>query len=1168
MASEKDHKSKEFGFSSWAINNRSTVFVITAIILFSGIASYINMPREAFPEVIIPEIFVGTPYPGNSPADIEKLITRPLEKEINAVTGIDKLLSTSVQGYSTIDVKFDSDIDPIEALRKVKDAVDKAKADSEFPKDLPAEPNVFEMNMSEMMPIMNINISGDLSLDQLKQHAEYLEDEIENLPEINEVDIRGIDKKEVKIDLDVQKMEYSKISFNDVAQAIANENVTISGGDLLMDGIRRTVRIKGEFTNMQQIEEVIVKQENYDEVRLKDIATVSFAYEEPLSYAREWGRPVVMLDIKKRAGENLLEASDKIQEILAYAKDNVFPATLEVSVTGDQSDQTRTQVSELENSIIFGVLLVVGVLLFFLGMRNALFVGVAIPMSMMLSFLILSAAGVTLNMMVLFSLVLALGMLVDNGIVVVENIYRLMDEGQNRFQAAKNGVGEVAWPIIASTATTLAAFFPLLIWPGIMGEFMKYLPLTLIIVLGSSLFVALVINPVLTAVFMRVEQRKPRAARAWRDIILMFGLGLLISYMGDSNGSKVFFGIGNLVVAFGFLGIVNLYVLFPGTRWFQEKLIPFMEAEYKAFLKWVLVGRRPAALIIGMIGLLISSFVLVSVSQPKVEFFPLTEPQYINIFIEAPIGTDIEKTNEVTLRVEQRLFEFLSDSIYQDIVPDTLLDGTITQDTVNFLVSSVIAQVGNGTSDPTQGPSFANTPHKARIQVTFIKSAERRGINTTDVLDKMRDEVKDFPGVTIVVDKNNDGPPTGKQINIEISGDDIEGLLAEAEKMKRFINERNIPGIEELKLDIEQGKPELPVIIDRAKARRLNVSTAAIGDAIRTALFGKEVSTYKQEEDDFPIMLRLEDQYRYDPDALMDMMVTFRDQSNGKIMQVPISSVAYPKPSSTFSSVKRKDLDRQVTISSNVLGDYNANEVVAQIKGALERYNIDERFRWVFTGQQEEQAKEMEFLSTALLVAIFLIFLIIVAQFNSASTPMIILVSVVFSLIGVLIGLVVFQMDFIVIMTMIGIISLAGVVVNNAIVLIDYTDLLRERRKKELGLGYDERLPMEDVKKAIIEGGKTRLRPVLLTAITTVLGLMPLAIGLNIDFVSMFSELDPRVYVGGDNVVFWGPMSWTVIFGLTFATFLTLVVVPVMYLLMARMKYKAKRPDTKPVVVS
>ena len=523
MSENKQDKGvlKQFGLSSLSLKNRTTVFVLTAIIAFAGIISYMGMPREAFPEVVIPQIYVGTPYPGNSAADIEKLITRPLEKEIKSISGIDKMTSTSVQGYSTVFIEFDFSITPEEALRKVKDKVDIAKGDPDFPQDLPAEPNIFEMNMSEMMPIMNLNLSGDYSVDQLKTYAEYLEDKIEVLPEITEVDIRGVNEKEVKINVDLAKMEAMEISFNDIANAIRAENVTISGGDLLSDDLRRTVRVIGEFEDVEEVEDVTIKQEKFDIVYLRDIATVVFEEAEKTSYAREYEKPVVMVDVKKRAGENLINASESINEILDEARRNVIPEDITITITNDQSDQTRTMVSELENSIIFGMLLVIGVLLFFLGIRNALFVGVAIPLSMFMAFFILGAMGVTLNMMVLFSLILALGMLVDNGIVVVENIYRLMDEGMSAGKAAKYGVGEVAWPIIASTATTLAAFVPLAIWPGLMGEFMKFLPITLMIVLGSSLFVALVINPVLiSTVFMRVGRNSSIKARTLKSIVV------------------------------------------------------------------------------------------------------------------------------------------------------------------------------------------------------------------------------------------------------------------------------------------------------------------------------------------------------------------------------------------------------------------------------------------------------------------------------------------------------------------------------------------------------------------------------------------------------------------------------------------------------------------------
>ena len=500
----QENINKEFKLSTWSINNKMTVFVIIFIILIGGYQSYKSMPREAFPEVVIPQIFITTTYPGNSAIDIEKLIIRPLEQEINTISGVEKITSTSSQDFSIIIAEFDFSITPEEALRKVKDKVDVAMSDNDFPKDLPSDPVINELNVSEMMPIMNINLSGEFSADQLKEYGEYLEDRIESLPEISGVDIRGVQDKEVEVAIDLYKMQASKISFYDISGVIEKENMTISGGELLENGIKRNLRILGEFSNPQEIGDIIIKQEFGNIVYLRDIATINFQEEERTSYAREFMQPVVMLDVKKKGGKNLIEASEKITQILKEAKASVFPKNLEISVTNDMSNETRKQVENLENSIIMGVLLVILVLLFFLGFRNALFVGIAIPLSMLMSFIILSLMGVTLNMMVLFGLILALGMLVDNGIVVVENIYRLYEEGYPLIKAAKLGVGEVAMPIIASTATTLAAFLPLAFWPGMMGQFMKYLPITLIIVLGSSLFVGLVVNPVLTSVYMKL----------------------------------------------------------------------------------------------------------------------------------------------------------------------------------------------------------------------------------------------------------------------------------------------------------------------------------------------------------------------------------------------------------------------------------------------------------------------------------------------------------------------------------------------------------------------------------------------------------------------------------------------------------------------------------------
>ncbi|MCH1575849.1 MAG: efflux RND transporter permease subunit, partial [Flavobacteriales bacterium] len=1000
---------------------------------------------------------------------------------------------------------------------------------------------IFDLNFTELVPVMQVNLSGDYPIDQLEDYAEILQDQIEDVEQINEAEIRGVNAKEMEVEVDHLRAEAMLVSFNDIAQAIGQENLSISGGDILMDGRRRTVQVVGDFRNAEDLESIIVKAEGGQPVYLRDVANVRFVDQEATSFAREWGNPVVSLDVRKRAGENLIIASDEINRIIEEAKAEFLPSDLNVSITSDQSDQTRTQVDELQNSIILGVLLVVGVLLFFLGLRNALFVGVAIPLSMFLSFAILNALGITFNVMVLFALVLALGMLVDNGIVVVENIYRLMDEGMSPFDAARYGVGEVAWPIIASTATTLAAFLPLAIWPGIIGEFMKYLPMTLIIVLSSSLFIALVINPMLTSLYMRVEEAEMNVRKLFITTGILVVLGLLLLGSGWNT-------LGNLFILGGIIGLLNRYILTPATAWFQNSLLPSLENSYERLLQFSLRGAKPWLFFYGMIGLLFASLALLGVFPPKVEFFPQNEPQYVNVYIDMPIGTDIEETNRVTKEVEGMVMmainkpEFLRDDA----------DGQPEQ----FMVNSVIAQVGEGTSDPAEGPQLGATPNKGRITVSFLKFQDREGISTTDVLNAIRDAVKGYPDALIRATKNSDGPPQGLPINLEITSTNYETALAYADGMQRFIESTGIQGVEGLKLDVEKSKPEMPISIDRDKARRYGLSTQQIGYGIRSALFGREVSRYKDGEDDYPINLRFSDAYRNNADALMNQKIIFRSASDGQIKEVPISAVATAGRSTTYNAIKRKDLDRTVTLSSNVLGGFNANEVVASIKSALDDYPAQDGVQWEFTGQQEEQAKEMAFLSKALVIALFLIFLIIVAQFNSISTPFIIGFSVLFSLTGVFLGLVVFRQDFVIIMTMIGIISLAGVVVNNAIVLIDYTNLLFDRKKRELGLGEDDLLPFVEVVPLIIQGGRTRLRPVLLTAITTVLGLLPLAIGINVDFVSLLAEYDPKIYIGGDNNIFWKPMSWAIIYGLTFATFLTLVIVPIMMWYLMRAEYK------------
>ena len=1116
-----------FKITNISLSNKTTVFILTALLTLFGIFSYKSMPKSLYPDIVMPTIMVQTIYPGNSPADIENLITRPLEKEIKSVKGLKKLTSNSVQDNSSVIVEFNTDIELKAALQDVKDAVDKAKSD--LPSDLDMDPLVLDIDFSEF-PILNINLSGDFSLDDLKIHAEYLQDEIEAFSEISKVDITGLLNKEIKVEVDLHSMEMCKVSFRDIEDAITFENTSIAGGDVLIGNARRMVRTSAEFTSAEEIANIIVKHEKGNIVYLKDIALVTDGYEDRETYARLDNQPVVSLNVVKKSGENLLEATDKIMSLLATAKQNkIIPENLNVSITNDQSQQTRDQLSNLENSIIFGVILVVLVLLFFLGFRNALFVGIAIPLSMFISFVVLGGMGTTMNMVVLFALILALGMLVDNAIVVIENIDRLYkQEGLSRLEAAKQGVGEIAVAIISSTLTTLAAFFPLLFWEDLMGEFMGYIPMTLIIVLGSSLFVALVINPVFASKFVKKDERATPNKNNLKKISIYTAILAIVFYL---TGFRI---LGSLSLFFALLNLLNGLYLTPLSHTFQDKFLVRLERQYSKILNWALMGRQPLKLLAGTFGLLIFSIVFFALMKPNIEFFPVNDPKYINVFLEMPEGTDVATTDSLARVVEQKVTTILKP--YQEAV------------------SSVLTNVGAGTSDPNEmGGAKGNTPNKARITINFVEFKYRKGVMTGDVMKELSASLVGVPGVDISVDKNRDGPPMGRPINMEITGDNFDQLLLISEDIQQLIEQENIAGIEGLRVDLEMNKAELLVNIDRDITRRMGISTAQVGSTIRTALFGKEVSKFKDGEDEYPITIRLADKYRYDVSSLMNQRITFRSQSNGRIMQIPVSSVADYTYNNTYGSVNRKNMKRQVTLYSNVIEGFNENIIIEQLKKLLTDYPIPDGYDLQFTGKQQEQQQTQDFLSKALMIAVALITLILVSQFNSALKPIIIIMTVLFSTIGVFLGLAIFNMDFVIIMTGIGIVSLAGIVVNNAIVLIDYIDLLKSRKRQELGLEKDAKLNTKLTVECIKKAGKNRLRPVLLTAITTVLGLLPLATGMNINFTTLLTEFNPQIFFGGDNAMFWGPMAWTVIFGLTFATFLTLVIVPVMYLLANKM---------------
>ena len=1146
MAKQKNTtKIKEFLFSSWAIEHRTVIYVIMTLFFILGISSYFSMPREAFPEINDTKVFVSTVYPGNTAEDIERIVTDPLEEAIKGVPNMVEIRSTSSEDFSVIEVEFDENITIDDAKQKVKDLVDGVKGGPDWPvfNNAKVEPNIFELDFSELQPILNISLIGDYPIEQLKIYAERLENQIEQLPQIKEVNIRGIQVFEVEVAVDVYRMTAARVSFNDILGAISKENSTISGGNIVMGGQRRNIRLTGEISDPKELKNFVVKTDG-GPVYLGDLAEISFKEKETTSFARSFGEKAVLLDVIKRGGKNLILASQDIRKITEQPEAIGLPADLEITVSNDQSDMTLNQVSELVNSIIFGILLVVTVLMFFLGFRNALFVGFAIPMSMFMSFMILSALGYTMNTMVLFGLVMGLGMLVDNGIVVVENVYRLMEkEGMSRIAAAKAGIGEIAFPIIVSTATTIAAFVPLGAWPGLMGEFMIYFPITLSVVLGSSLVVAIFFNSMLVSRFMEIKEREIATKSLWRLTFIMGGLGILLLF--GSPSVRIF---GNLMILTPLLFWMYKLFIKNWAQTFQNTFLVRLENGYRKFLSFALSGYKPGLFLGGTFFLLFTSFALMGIFPPSVEFFPENQPKQILVFIEYPEGTAIKKTNTTTRLIESEIFDVIARPEYNN-------------GKFNLLVESGVAQVGEGAGNPFIDSGNTNElPHKGKITLTMREFKMRGGISSEALrMDIQKQLDGKFPGVAISVEKDANGPPAGYPITIEITGTNYLGLIQTAEKMKEHLNRVNVEGVEELKIDVNKNKPGVQLTIDRQKAGELGVSTSQVGQLLRTSLFGAKAGIFKKEGDDYDINVRFNKTNRYDDNALFNQNIIFRDPANGQIKEIPVTAVIERENSTSFNAIKHRQLNRVVTLYSPVLAGYNANAVVDQVKSVLASYELPQGVQFKFSGEIEEQEKNMSFLSNALLAALGLILLLLVFQFNSISKPLIILLSIFLSFTGVFLGLMAFQMPFVILMTMMGIIALAGIVVNNGVVLLDYTQLLIDRKSAELNIAPGTLLGKNEATLAIIEGGTARLRPVLLTAITTVLGLIPLAIGLNIDFFSLFSEWDPKIYVGGDNVIFWGPLAWTVIFGLTFATFLTLVIVPATFSIIYSIKLWIKK---------
>lgn len=1091
-----------------AVDNRISIFILAVIIIIFGIYSYITLPREAAPDISIPIVIVSTPYFGVSPKDIETLVTQPLEKEINTISHVKKIASSSYEGFSLIQVEFESGFSIDEALQRVREKVD--KAEPKLPADV-EKPEIVEINFSEF-PIMTVNLSGPFGLTKLKDLAEDLKDEIEKINGVLSVDISGGIEREVKVDVDLTKLSHYNIRFDDITQAIADENKTIPGGSIEINNSSYLVRTPGEFSRPYTIEDIIVKMKEGAPVYVKNIAEVTYGFKERQTYARINGHEAVSLGIKKSVGKNIIAIAEDVKEILEARKKDL-PENLNIYITADQSKEIRDMVRELENNIFSGLVLVVIVLFFFLGVRNAMFVAIAIPLSMLITFFVLQLMNVTMNFVVLFALILALGMLVDNAIVIIENIYKFLEEGYELVEASKKATAEVAWPVFTSTMTTVAAFFPLLFWPGVVGEFMYYIPLVLIVTLISSLFVALIINPVVASVFMKLEYKEEKP--------------------------KTIFGR-------------MIYPVKKVTHYFDERVLPGVMRRYERFLNFALgTPRKPGQLVhkrnwLGLLVIILfllmilpqlneylpqgiaiiltliagagilfiftntrlkviwgALLVLIVISQTYflfdhgIEFFPRTQPQRIMVKLQSPSGTNLSFSNQLVKNIEQKLESYNNKDI-----------------------KDVLSVVG-GSNDPF---SFGgSTPNKSTITIQFVDYEDREQSSMIST-EEIRKLVMQTAGAEVVVEQEENGPPVGKAVNIEISGENYEMLGLLAQQVKETI--AGIEGLVDLDDDFDAGRPELRIEVKREKAALYGLNTSLIANAVRIAINGVEASKYRVDEDEYDITVRLKKEQREDINILKNLKVIYNN-NEGKTLSVPLITVAEVIKSTGPGAIKRKNLKRVITVTGNAGENYNENEVLDKVKAKLDGYKLPPGYLISFTGQSEEQEKAQEYISRAFLIACLTIFLILVIQFNSLSQPLIIMTAVVISLIGVFIGLIFYQLPFGIVMTGIGVISLAGVVVNNNIVLIDYINLLRKR-----GLTKRE---------AVVNAGLRRFRPVTLTAITTILGLIPLTFGFGFDIYS-FSFAG-----GGESADFWRSMGVAVIFGLAFATILTLVIVPVIY---------------------
>lgn len=1131
-------KFKEFKPTSWAVDNKTAIYIIAIIISVYGLIRFNSMPKEQFPDIVVPTISITTVYVGNSPKDIENLVTRPIEKELKGISGakVNKIQSVSQADYSLIIVEFDTDVKTDIARQKVKDAIDKARSD--LPTDLTSEPNVQEFAFSEM-PIMFVNVSGDYEGIKLKEYADKMQDRFEELSEITRAEIVGAPEREIQVNVDPYKMAVSRISFTDIETAIARENMDITGGLIETGNMKRTLMVKGQFKTAEDLKNIVVRSGAQGaSVYLRDFAEIKDTIKEKDSYARLDGKNVVTLNIVKRAGENLIEAADKIKATVADMQEKEeLPRDLKVVITGDQSKQTRTSFNELINTIIIGFILVLIILMFFMGVTNAFFVALSVPLSVFVAFLFMPIADaivgteVTLNFIVLFALLFGLGIIVDDAIVVIENTHRIYNNGRVPIvRSAKEAAGEVFIPVLAGTATTLAPFFPLLFWKGLIGKFMIYLPTILILTLAASLIVAFIFNPVFAVSFMRPEGKeyeKPKKAVFRNKWFVTFLIGGLLLHLPG------FHGVANFLLLLAILMVFNAYVLNDIIHSFQHRALPALMRRYESLLRWVLKGKRPVWAFVSLFVVFVIALLALMARGNKQTFFPSGDPNFVYVYLKLPVGTDVKYTDSITRILEQRVLKVLEKD--KPGAPGSIVESVIT----NVAVSANNPRDNNRSVQPNLG----------RIQVSFVEFEKRHGKSTMVYKDAIREAMKGIPGASIEVAQEDGGPPTDPPVNIEVIGDNFENIASVATQLYNYLDTNRVEGVENLQPDVDLNNPEITIVIDRERANMEGVTTGQLGMEIRAAVFGREVSKIKDGEDEYKIQVRYKDMLRNNITDIMNMRITFFDMNSMTVKSLPLSSVARVEYTSTTGGVKRKNVKRTIQLQSNVLdptmvGPIN-QELQAKINDFRSKVKIPADVTIKLSGQSEQEAETNQFLGTAFLIAVGLIFLILVLQFNSMSKPFIVVTEIFFSIIGVLIGYAITGMTMATIMVLVGIVGLAGIVIKNGILLIEFTDELRSRGMR--------------TREAAIQAGKIRIIPVLLTAVATIMGLLPLAVGFNIDFAGMFQHFRPNIFFGGDSVVFWGPLSWTIIFGLIFSFFLTLMMVPSMYLIAERLKRPMER---------